>query len=173
MGNLNYIDGDKDAPGESGSAWVIEADAQGNVSMRLYDVVNRMFFNNVDYYFTNLSKPSKRQFNWHKQKSLDTKPVFPAGAAVSISTGNEGEAVISFPEAKGYYHAENYKITVRGSDNKKPYEKTVISEYVRATDNDVTVNLGNVKKGEYTVKLTAYSPYAKKGQTIKNKIAIK
>lgn len=172
MGNLNYIDGDKDAPGESGGAWLVEVDAEGNVSMKLYDAANRMFFEDIDYYFTNLSDSTKRTYNWYQQKSLDTEPLFPEASAVSSYINENGETVISFPEAKGYYFAENYKITVTGSNNKKVYENTVISEYVRATDDDVTVNLGVLENGEYTVKVTAYSPYSTQGETLKNKITV-
>ncbi len=172
MGNLNYIDGDKDAPGKSGGAWIVEVDADGNVSMKLYDIENRMFFKNVDYYFTNLSKSSKRTYTWHQQKSLDTKPLFPESSKITASIDEKGEAIISFPEAKGYYDAENYKITVKKS-NKKIFENTVISEYVRATNEDVKVNLGALEKGIYTVKITAYSPYSLRGQVLTEKITIK
>ena len=34
MGNLNYVNGDEDAPGSSGGAWVVEVDAEGNVRMK-------------------------------------------------------------------------------------------------------------------------------------------
>lgn len=173
MGNLNYIDGDKDAPGKSGSAWLVEVDAKGNVCMRLYDVANRMFFESSDYYFTDLNNPKKRAYTWHKQKSLDTKPLFPANAEITYFVDENNETIITFSEAKGYYHAENYKITVTNSDNKKVFEKTVISEYVRATNDAVKVNIGVSEKGDYTVKVTAYSPYALKGQVIKNKISLK
>ena len=172
MGNLNYIDGDKDAPGESGGAWLVEVDAEGNVSMKLYDAANRMFFENVDYYFTNLSNASKRTYNWHQQKALDTAPTFPENSAVSSYINNKGETIITFPEAKGYYFAENYKIIVTGSGNKKVYENTVISEYVRATNDDVKVNLGILENGEYTVKVTAYSPYSTQGETLKNNVTV-
>lgn len=171
MGNLNYIDGDKDAPGKSGGAWIVEVDADGNVSMKLYDIENRMFFENVDYYFTNLSKSSKRTYTWHQQKSLDTKSLFPENSKITTSIDEKGETIISFPEAKGYYDAENYKITVKKS-NIKVFEKTVISEYVRATNEDVKVNLGKLPTGTYTVKINSYSPYAKKGQMLKGTISI-
>jgi hypothetical protein len=170
MGNLNYIEGDHDAPGKSAAAWLVEADKDGNVRLKLYDVENRMFFENIDYYFTNLSDKSKRTHNFHKQKSLDTKPQFPENSTVKNTVNENGEAIISFPEARGFYEAENYKITIKNSNNKKVFEKTVISEYVRATDADVTVNLGSLEKGDYTVKVIAYSPYAKKGQVLKAKI---
>ncbi len=172
MGNLNYIEGDQDAPGESGGAWVVECDAEGNVSMKLYDIVNRMFFDNVDYYFTNLSDTSARTYNWHKQKSLDTKPLFPENSDISSSVSENGEVIISFPQAKGYYESENYKIKVTDGNKKTVYEKTVISEYVRATNEDVKVNLGNLTAGEYTVKVRAYSPYAKAGGKLRNSVTV-
>lgn len=172
MGNLNYIEGDKDAPGKSGGAWLVECDKNGNVSMKLYDIENRMFFSNVDYYFTDLSDSSKRAYNWHKQQSLDTAPEFPENAEISSYTDENGETVITFPESKGYYDAENYKITVKNEKNKTVYEKTVISEYVRATDDDVTVNIGNLENGNYTVKVISYSPYAQQGETLKNTITV-
>lgn len=172
MGNLNYIEGDQDAPGKSGGAWLVECDANGNVSMKLYDIENRMFFDNIDYYFTNLSDKTKRTYNWHNQQALDTAPEFPENAAVTSYVDENGDTVITFPEAEGYYEAENYKITVRNENNKTVYEKTVISEYVRATDDDVTVNLGKLENGSYTVKVTSYSPYALQGGTLNNKITV-
>lgn len=171
MGNLNYIEGDQDAPGSSGGAWLVECDANGNVSMKLYDAENRMFFPDIDYYFTDLGDVSKRTHTWQKQKSLDTAPEFPEDAVVNSYTNENGETVITFPEAKGYYHAENYKITVK-KNLKTVYEDTVISEYVRATDNDVSVNLGQLSSGKYKVVIVAFSPYAKQGETIVQTIEI-
>jgi len=173
MGNLNYIEGDVDAPGNSAAAWLVEVDKDNNVRLRLYDVENRIFFENIEYYFSNLSDTKKRAYTWTKQKSLDTAPQFPEKAEVKNTVNEDNETIISFPEAKGYYESENYKITVKDSNNKKVYEKTVISEYVRATNDDVTVNLGKLEKGDYTVKTTAYSPYTKKGQTLENTITVK
>ena len=171
MGNLNYIDGDKDAPGNSGGAWLVECDANGNVSMKLYDIENRMFFNNIDYYFTDLSDASKRTYNWQKQKALDTAPEFPEDATVTSHMDENSDTIITFPEAMGYYPAENYKVTVY-KGLKAVYEQTVISEYVRATDNDVSVNIGQLSSGKYKVIITAYSPYAKTGATIVQNIIV-
>lgn len=173
MSNLNYIEGDNDAPGKSAAAWLVEVDNEGNVSLKLYDVENRMFFKDIEYYFTDLSNTKKRTYTWTKQKSLDTTPEFPEKSEVKNTVNENNETIISFPEAKGYYEAENYKIIVKDSNNKKVFEKTVVSEYVRATDDDVTVNLGKLEKGDYKVKTTAYSPYTKKGSTLENTITVK
>ena len=171
MGNLNYIEGDQDAPGNSGGAWLVECDANGNVRMRLYDIENRMFFNNIDYYFTDLSDASKRTHSWENQEALDTAPQFPDGAMVSSYANENLDTIITFPEATGYYPAENYKITVY-KNLKTVYDKTVISEYVRATDDDVSVNLGQLSSGKYTVIVTAFSPYAKQGATLTQTITV-
>lgn len=172
MGNLNYIEGDQDAPGKSAAAWLVEVDEDGNVRLKLYDVENRIFFKDNEYYFSNLNDVTKRDYTWAKQQSLDTSPQFPEKSKVKNTLNDEKETIISFPEAKGYYEAENYKITVKNSDDKKVFEKTVISEYVRATDDDVTVNLGKLEKGTYKVIVTAYSPYTKKGETISTRITV-
>lgn len=172
MGNLNYIEGDHDAPGKSAAAWLVEVDKDGNIRLKLYDVENRMFFKGNEYYFSNLSDITKRDYTWAKQQSLDTSPQFPEKSKVKNILNDEKETIISFPEAKGYYEAENYKITVKNSDNKKVFEKTVISEYVRATDDDVTVNLGKLEKDTYKVIVTAYSPYTKKGETISTRVNV-
>ena len=173
MGNLNYIEGDQDAPGKSAAAWLVEVDKDGNVRLKLYDVENRIFFKDNEYYFSNLSDITKRDYTWAKQQSLDTSPTFPKDSKVNNTVNENGETIISFPEAKGYYEAENYKITVKNSENKKVFEKTVISEYVRATDDDVKVNLGELEKDNYKVTVTAYSPYTKKGDTISTRITVK
>ncbi len=172
MGNLNYIDGDKDAPGKSGGFRVVEVDNNGNCLMKLYDIENRMFFSNCEYYFSSLSDKSKRAYTWHQQKSFDTAPEFPDDAVIKCEK-NGDETVLLFPEAGGYYDAENYKITVYGADKKKVNELTAISDYVRAKKDLVSVNIGKVPGGKYKVKITAYSPYAKKGGTLTGSVTIK
>ena len=102
----------------------------------------------------------------------DTAPVFTSGAKIKSTLNEEGETVISFPDAKGFYPAEDYKITVIDKDKKYIFAKTVISDYVRANENDVIVNLGKLNGGEYTVKITAYSPYAKNGGKLTGKISV-
>lgn len=172
MGNLNYIDGDKDAPGASGGFWMVEADACGNVRMRLYDIVHRVFFENIDYYFTDLCNASKRSYTWAKQKAPDTKPQFPSKACVCAAKDADGNTKLTFDSAKGFYEAENYKISLTDSNKKVVWQSTVISDYVRAAGNKTAANAGKIADGKYTVKITAYSPYAKKGGTISTQISV-
>ena len=171
MGNLNYIEGDKDAPGKSGGFRMIEVDRAGNVLIKLYDIENLRFFDECEYYLSDVADKNKRAYTWHKQKSQDTRPLFPKNSTVSVFTDSDNNVRLSFPEARGRYPAENYKITIR-SGNKTVWSKTVISGYVCADCRKAAVDTGKLEKGEYKLEITAYSPYAKRGGTIKQSITV-
>ena len=171
MSNLNYISGDEDAPGESGSFWICEADAQGNIRLKLYDIVSHRFFKKNDYYFTDITQKSKHLYNWNNLKSLDTAPVFPSDAAISTGKDDEGNTLIVFPDAECRWNAEDYKITVK-SGNKEVFAETVVSDYVRADSTEMRVNIGKVENGEYSVKIIPVSPYAKEGKALNGNITV-
>ncbi|MBQ6117732.1 MAG: metallophosphoesterase, partial [Clostridia bacterium] len=171
MSNLNYTSGDEDAPGESGGFWMVEADKDGNVRLRLYDIVNHRFFRNVDYYLTDLNNRFNRPYSWNNSMSRDTAPQFPKNAVVSV-TREEQDVILSFPDAAGFYEAENYKIVVKGTGIKPVWEGTAVSDYVRAGQTGVRVNLGPLEDGEYTVRITACSPFEKEGQTLTGVITL-
>ncbi|MBQ6065660.1 MAG: metallophosphoesterase [Clostridia bacterium] len=171
MSNLNYTEGDTDAPGESGGFWIVEADQDGNVRLRLYDVVNRTFFDNVDYYLSDLTNTEDRPYSWNNSMDRDTPPMFPEDAVISAER-QQWDAVLSFPDAAGYFEAENYKIIVRGDNAKIIWEGTVLSDYVRAGLTGATADLGQIADGTYEVQITAYSPFEKEGQSISNMITL-
>lgn len=162
MGNLSYISGDAYGDGESGTFWICEVDDGGNVRLRLYDVISDCFYENIDYYLTDLADKSRRAYTWGRMMAQDTPPVFPDSAELTVSNDEEGNTLVTFPEAQGYYRAENYKITL-SRNGEKIKDLIVLSDYTRATDFEKTVNLGVLENGEYEIKVRAYSPYAKKG----------
>ena len=171
MSNLSYTDSGTDAPGESAGFWIVEANADGNVRLQLYDLISDTFFSENDYYLTELRNPTKRQFTWGQQQCRDTAPRFPEGAAVSAFVNENGETVLCFPDAAGTFEAENYKITVTQKALQPVWSETVLSDYVRAGRNGMQVNLGMLPPGRYQVYVTAFSPYAKQGQTLRGEIA--
>lgn len=171
MGNLNYINGDEDAPGESAGFWIVEVDKDGRIRMALYDAVNHTFFDNVEYFIPEPANKKKRAYTWQAQKSRDAAPQFPDGAQVAAVKNENGETVLEFPDAVGFYEAENYKISVKAG-LKTVWSDTVISDYVRAGLTGVSVNIGEIDAGEYSVTVTAYSPYAKRGGTIRGNVTV-
>ena len=171
MSNLNYIAGDEDAPGESGAFWIVEADKDGNVRLKLYDIVSRQFFEKNDYYLMDVAKKSSHLYTWNNLKSLDTAPAFPEDAKISVHKDNDGNTLLVFPNAECRWETEDYKITVKnGSD--EVFAETVVSNYVRADLTEMSVNIGKIDSGEYTVSITPYSPYANSGKTLKGTVTI-
>ena len=88
-----------------------------------------------------------------------------------MSTDSEGETVHNFPNAKGYFDAENYRITVK-SGAKTVWSDTVVSNYGRADLTEMAVNVGKLDKGEYTVTIAPYSPYSKGGKALTSNMVI-
>ena len=89
-----------------------------------------------------------------------------------VGKDTDGNTILTFDSAKGFYDAENYKISLTDSNKKVVWQSTVISDYVRAAGNKTAANAGKIADGKYTVKITAYSPYAKKGGTISTQISV-
>lgn len=171
MGNLNYINGDAYGSIDSGSYSIVEADAEGNIRIRVFDAVNKIFFDNCDYYLKNPAKRLNRIYNWGNMYSLDTRPNFPESAEIKVTVNENDETIITFPSAKGYFEAESYKVTV-ADGIKTVYENTVLSSYTTAVEDDLSVNLGVLNEGVYQVKIKPSSPYAKQGKALKGEITV-
>ncbi len=172
MGNLNYIEGDKDAPGKTGGFRLVEVDADGNILIKLYDIENDSFFDDCEYYITDAVSTGNRNYTWHKQKSLDTPVLFPADAGATMKLSDDNTIILSFPEARGFYPAENYKVTVRSAEKGIVFAKTLISGYVSVDSSEKSVEIGKLGRGDYKVEIIAYSPYAKRGGRIKCNIKL-
>lgn len=171
--NVGYIEGDCDAPGESGTFWIVEADAKGNVRLHLYDAVSHSFFEKNDYYLPGVSKKASHYYNWNNLKSFDTTPVFPADAEVSSSRNNDGDLIFSFPAAQSYWGTETYQVEIEGCGVK--LSDIIISNYVRANDNMMHLNVSAIAgekldDGEYSFSFKPVSPYAKVGKALSGTI---
>lgn len=165
MGNLSYISGDEYGDGESATFWICEVDEKGDVRLRLYDLVSDCFYEGVDYFLADAGNKKRRAYTWNRMMAMDTAPTFPDDAKITAGAGTDGAVSITFPEASGYYRAENYKITL-SSNGETVENKVVLSDYTRATDFEKTVSFEALAEGQYTVKIRAFSPYAKRGETL-------
>lgn len=161
--NIGYIEGDCDAPGESGTYWIVEADAKGNVRLQLYDAVTHQFFDKNEYYISDITKRTSHYLNWNNLKSLDTTPVFPNGANATAEKDNDGNMILSFPNAESYWGTESYQIELSGAGS---FSDIIISNYVRVDDNTMHINVGELPFGNYNYKITPVSPYAKTGKAL-------
>ncbi len=166
IGNNNYLDGDAGTTIPSASYYIVEVDAEGNIRLRLFDAYNNIFYPEGDRYLEKPSDKRNHAYTWGNQKSLDTVPSFPEGAEITATVNENGETVISFPDAKGYYDVQSYTVTVT-KGLKTVYSKTILSDYVHAIDDGKEINLGVLEGGSYKVKVVPMSPYSKTGCALK------
>ena len=171
IGNNNYVDGNAGTTIESASYYIVEADAEGNIRLQLFDAQNKTFYEECDYYLSSVTDKKSHYYTWNNLKSFDTAPVFAEGE-ITAETNENGETVISFPDAKGYYDAQSYTVTVT-KGLMTVYSQTILSDYVHAVDDGKSVNLGTLKKGEYKIKIVPMSPYSKTGTALKTTIEVK
>lgn len=172
MGNLGYISGDQYGFGDSGTFWIVEADKSGNLRLRLYDLVSDNFFLESETCLENVSQKQNRSHSWNNMRALDTKPMFHRNTKITVSTTQDEKSVLFFDGARGYFPAENYKVNIKNNEGKTILSKTVLSGYTRVS-NLAAVEIENLCKGKYQIFITAYSPFAKKGETIKREFEIK
>lgn len=170
IGNNNYIDGDAGTTIESASFYIVEVDAKGSIRIQLYDLENDMFYGECDYFLYDVTDKASHYYSWNNLKSFDTSPSFAEGEITAV-TNEDGETVITFPDAKGYYDAQSYTVTVT-KGLKTVYSKTILSDYVHAVDNGKSVNLGVLEKGTYKVKVVPMSPYSKTGCALTGEITV-
>lgn len=165
ISNTNYLDGGSSSTVDSASYSIVEADANGNVRVQIFDAQQNMFYPEGEYYLTGITDRSSHFYNWKNLKSLDTKPAFPEGAEITVAKNEKGEAVITFPEAKGYYDAVSYDITAEGAEG-TVFASSAVSNYLLADNKDMQVNLGALPDGEYRIRIVPVSPYAKYGKAL-------
>ncbi len=171
IGNNNYLDGDAGTTIPSASYCIVEVDAQGNIRIQVRDAHNNMPYPECDYYLSDVTKRINHYYTWNNQKSFDTRPEFPESAEIKAQVNEEGETVITFPDAKGYYDAQSYSVVVR-KGIQAVYSQTVLSDYVHAVDDGKSVNVGVLESGSYTVSVEPMSPYSKTGRALVGNIEV-
>lgn len=172
LGNPEYLHTDTAAAVPSASYYIVEVDAAGNIRLQLYDAANDTFFEECDYYLSDVADVRNHYYSWNNMKKLDTAPLFPEEAQISAELNSDGETLICFPDAKGYYDAQLYRITVTNRFGISVYSSSVVSDYVVAVDDGMKVNIGIVESGKYFVTVTPVSPYYKTGRCLTGSITV-
>ena len=162
-GTLSYFETELDAiagnfPYEVHNAaqfYIVEADKDGNVRIKSYDLITDAFFDN-EYYLTGLADKNF-EYTYLKRKKRDTAPVWPEDTAAETFVNEAGETVLKFTGATDRYVVESYKLSV--TENGIP----VFSDnYMYLYEpNEYEVNLGALKQGKkYSVQIVALNAYA-------------
>lgn len=147
---------------------VVEADLDGSVRIREYDMNSGTFFN--DYYIENVNDPSTYAYTFKNLKAHDSTPVFPQGVSASASRNDDGEWVLSFDDAKCNYIVHDYTITIKDASGSKVLKKTFVDNYyVIDGDDHAHFRIGKdtlSEGGSYTAEIVAQSAYHFKSDKI-------
>jgi len=159
----DYIIGQHPAGYEDATQFcVIEADEDGSVRIRGYDVLSETFF--CDYYIENVNDRSTFAYTYKNMKAHDTAPVFPADSVAKAIKNENGDYVVSFTQAvpaEGYI-VHDYKVVLADESGKTVFVEHFLSDYFIINDDDTfsfTVPGALLPAGNYTLTATAESAY--------------
>ena len=149
---------------------VVEADNNGRVRIRGYDLISDSFF--CDYFIENVNDESTFAYTYKNMKAHDKAPVFPENAKASATTDENGNYRISFtrPEAADGFIVHTYDVKITDENGKEVYKTDLVAPYYiidnRTTDG-FTVGKDILKKGKtYTLTVTAVSAYKLKSEAV-------
>ncbi len=160
----NYIVGQHPERYEDAAQFcVVEADNDGSVRLRGYDLLSDTFF--CDYYIDNVNAPDSFAYTYKNMKAHDKAPVFPEDSLAAVSLTESGDYRISFTKARvpDGYIVHEYKASVKDENKKEVYKDNFISAYYIIEEENTqgfTVARNILTAGKtYTLTVTAESAY--------------
>lgn len=167
----NYIVGQHpDGYDDAAEFVVIEADDDGSVRLRGYDLLSDTFF--CEYYIDNVNDRNSFAYTFKNMKAHDQAPVFDADTSARAYKNENGEWVLSFDEAKAPagYIVHDYKVIIRDEKGKKIFGKNFIDDYYVIDEDDTAdFRIGNdtLESGKtYTLCVRAESAYHLYSETL-------
>ena len=160
----NYIVGQHPERYEDAAQFcVVEADNNGSVRIRGYDLLSDTFF--CDYYIENVNDPDTFAYTYKNMKAHDSAPVFAGDIQAKASLTESGDYRISFTQADTTdgYIVHEYEVTIEDENKKEVYNHNFISTYYVIDDDNTqsfTVTKNILEAGKtYTLTVTAESAY--------------
>ena len=160
----NYIVGQHPERYEDAAQFcVVEADNDGSVRIRGYDLISDSYF--CDYFIENVNDTDTFAYTYKNMKANDEAPLFPENAKASVSTDENGDYRVTFTEAEvpeGYIVHE-YEVKITDEKGNEVYSDNFVAPYYIVDDEDTqgfTVSKDVLTKGNtYTLTVTAESAY--------------
>lgn len=149
---------------------VIEADSDGSVRIRGYDLLSDRFF--CEYYIDNINDADSYAYTYKNMKAHDKAPVFSGDSSAFAQTDENGDYRISFTHAQvpDGYIVHEYKVIITDENGKKIHKDNIIADYYIVDDIDTqgfTVSKALLEKGKtYSLTITAESAYHLKSEPI-------
>ncbi len=149
---------------------VVEADNDGRVRIRGYDLISDTFF--CDYFIENVNDADTFAYTYKNMKAHDETPVFPENAKASAVTDENGNYRISFTEAEvpDGYIVHGYDVKITDEKGKEVYKTDFVAPYYIIDDENTdgfTVGKDILEKGKtYSLTVTAESAYKYKSEPV-------
>ncbi|MBQ3903663.1 MAG: hypothetical protein II744_01685, partial [Eubacterium sp.] len=167
----NYIVGQHpDGYEDAAQICVVEADNDGSVRLRGYDLLSDTYF--CEYYIENVNDKSAYPYTFKNMKAHDKAPVFKAETKATAKTNENDEWILSFDEAQPAegYIVHEYKVEIKDAGGATVFKKNFINDYY-IIDGDDTADLnlgaGTLQAGEtYTAIVRAESAYHLYSETV-------
>ena len=145
---------------------IVEADNDGSVRIREYDLLSDTYFN--DYYIENVNDPSTYAYTLTNMAVHDSRPVFPENAEATAYKNEGGEWVISFTEAESEFIVHEYRVTIVDEKGKIVHSKNYVDDYFVIDDDntaDFRIGTDTLQSGKtyklYVLAESAYHKYSR------------
>lgn len=160
----NYLPGQHpDGYDPAAQMLIVEADNDGSVRLRGYDLLSDTFFS--DYYIDNVNKPLTYAYTLMNMAAHDTKPVFPENTTACAAKNDAGEWVLSFTEAQSRFIVHDYHVSIFDDKGLIVHTGTYVDDYFVIDDDntaDFRIGADTLESGKtYTLLVTAESAYHK------------
>ena len=140
---------------------VVEADNDGSVRIRGYDLLSDTYFS--DYYIDNVNDVSSWAYTYRNMRAHDSAPVFPEDASATAYRNDNGEWVISFTEASSNYIVHEYKVVIKDEKGLIVFSENFVDDYFVIDDDntaDFRIGTDTLESGKkYTLCVRGESAY--------------
>lgn len=140
--------------------YIVEADANGSVCIRCYDLTADCWFGETYYIETPADKTSFA-YTYANRMKTDEPPVFAGDAALTAVKEADGSYSVLFPAAAGKFVVHDYKIKVTSGAQTISSQSILSGYYIHPSPADYAVDIGPLEAGkEYQVTVMAANAYA-------------
>ena len=167
----NYIVGQHPERYEDAAQFcVIEADDNGRVRIRGYDLLTDSYF--CDYFIENVNDRDTFAYTYKNMKAHDAVPVFPENKQAMAERNEDGSCRVRFTEASAAdgFIVHEYIVKIKDADGKTVYKDTFLADYYIVNDDPFagfTVDGDLLQVGStYTLCVTAESAYRYTSQPV-------
>jgi len=158
----------------AGQMWVVEADINGRVRMRAYDILEDTFIGNT-YFIEDPTDKSTFVYNHENMAEKSSAPSFTKSAKLDVKTNSDSTVSVSFPQAtnKANDIVFVYRVAVKDINGNVVNSINHLSGYYFSSPpTKHSVNLGELSTGTYTVSVTAENAFGKTSSSLTKEIKI-